>query len=185
MSAHSEVMRIRPPLAKLIDLVYPPDHQVAWSELWLTMAHLVAKRSRCSGDQVGAVLVSDENVMLAVGYNGAPRDFWQDNGRTCESWCPRAACRAQGEDVADGYVDCPSTHAEISALLRAPEHHGETFLYVSRMPCFTCAKVIGAAIATKHISAVTVSPHGMTDRNQDHTASREFLESCGIAVRVW
>lgn len=46
----------------------------SWSEYFLEMAALVAKRSTCLRRQVGAVAVKDGRI-IATGYNGAPVDF--------------------------------------------------------------------------------------------------------------
>ena len=43
-----------------------------WNEFFMAHAELAARRSTCLRRQVGAVAVRDK-VILATGYNGAPR----------------------------------------------------------------------------------------------------------------
>jgi dCMP deaminase len=61
----------------------------SWDETWLSVARTVARRSLCSRDQVGAVVVSATNRLLETGYNGPPSGFPTDN-QPCTEWCPRA-----------------------------------------------------------------------------------------------
>lgn len=53
------------------------------------MARVIARRSLCDRDQVGAVIASQEDRVVAVGYNGPPAGF-RHEGRSCLAWCPRA-----------------------------------------------------------------------------------------------
>ncbi len=43
----------------------------SWDEYFLDIADMVAKRSTCFRNQVGAVIVMDKDI-IATGYNGAP-----------------------------------------------------------------------------------------------------------------
>jgi dCMP deaminase len=43
-------------------------------EYFLEIATVVAKRSTCLRNQVGAVIVKDKRI-LSTGYNGAPRKY--------------------------------------------------------------------------------------------------------------
>jgi dCMP deaminase len=88
-----------------------------WDETWMAVADVIAKRSRCARDKVGAVIVDVQNRVVATGYNG-PTD-------------PRS------------YHDCPSVHAELNAIayVNRLQADGGT-LYVSSNCCFDCAKVV-------------------------------------------
>jgi dCMP deaminase len=161
------------------------NEQISWDELWLSTAHLLAARSRCSRDRVGAVLVTDDNHVISAAYNGAPPSYPKDTGGPCVEWCERAINTPLGTPGASGYHDCPSTHAELNAIKRAaPVRSGTTRLYVSRVPCPTCGKEIASAYATHHLRQLIVP---MTRRvnvqHGDVTASVDFLALCGVAVR--
>jgi dCMP deaminase len=56
-----------------------------WDEYFLNMAQLVASRSSCLRNQVGAVIVLDKDV-ISTGYNGAPK--YQKNCLEI-GWCYR------------------------------------------------------------------------------------------------
>lgn len=167
-----------------IDAAYD-DQQIEWDELWITIAQLAAVRSRCSRDRVGAVLVSRDNVQLSLGYNGAPSSYELDDGRWCVNWCQRAKLHQRGEAAGRSYDDCPANHAEVNTLLRAPKQHGLCTIYVSTMPCVSCAKFIAACYPTHGVTEVVVSIGGVGDAYRDTKASISIMEGCGINVRTW
>jgi dCMP deaminase len=111
-------------------------------ETWMAMAFIAARRSLCDRSQTGAVIVSAQNRIVATGYNGPPTNLRGVDGRTCSNWCARAATGAV--DASRGYLTCPSIHAEANALLYASRRdiEGGT-MYVTRVPCWDCAKLIG------------------------------------------
>jgi dCMP deaminase len=160
--------------------------QIPWDELWLSHACLLAMRSRCSRDRVGAVMVTDDNLVISSGYNGSPPTFTGDKVTQCAEWCPRAVNTPLGEPGSPGYHDCHATHAELNAMSRAPrvERGVTTRLYVSRVPCYPCAKMIGSGHATHNLRQVIV-PVSLEANAQhgdiDHSVS--FLTKCGITVR--
>ncbi len=160
--------------------------QIPWDDLWLNTACMLAMRSRCSRDRVGAVMVTDDDKVISAGYNGAPPTFAGDKKGPCIEWCPRAMHTPMGQPGTPDYQDCPSTHAEMNCLKRAPavEATVTTRLYVSRMPCYSCAKEIGSMYATHNLRQVIV-PVSLETNTQhgDVTRSAWFLAECGIRVR--
>lgn len=59
-------------------------------ENFLAIADVVAQRSLCSRAQVGAVIVSSDQIVVSTGRNGPPR-FFQHNEKPCLQWCERAS----------------------------------------------------------------------------------------------
>lgn len=149
------------------------------------MAHVIARRSLCSRDQVGAIIVDSSGKIVGEGYNGPPQ-FFDHGDRSCASWCKRAkvtgtngGLTATSEPILD-YSDCPSLHAEANALMMSDRtlRAGGT-LYVTSHPCFTCAKLI----ANSGLSQLVVQ----TDRPADErnaSKSYEFLNSLYVQVQV-
>src|SRR5687768_15004452 len=108
-----------------------PSTRPSWDETRIAMARELAKRSLCSRDQVGAVIVDAQQKVIGEGYNGPPRAFKHAN-KPCVEWCDRAKRTGITEpsevrDFADrvimtlgpakDYSDCPSLHAEANALM--------------------------------------------------------------------
>jgi len=98
---------------------------------------VVAKRSTCLRNQVGAVLVRDKRI-LSTGYNGAPRNL---------PHCLELGCIRDALEVPSGerHELCRAVHAEQNAIIQAALHGvsvtGAT-LYCTHQPCVLCAKML-------------------------------------------
>ena len=105
------------------------------------MARQVAKRSKCSSRQVGAVIVVDGSI-VSEGYNGSPR-----GSSMCQD--PTQKCRRQqkGFRSGEGLEHCPAVHAEANAIAQAARNgiqvRGAT-LYV--WPCLPCKWCVGLMV---------------------------------------
>ena len=51
------------------------EDYISWDEYFMGIAYLSAMRSKDPSTQVGACIVSDDNRILSIGYNGAPNGF--------------------------------------------------------------------------------------------------------------
>jgi len=103
-----------------------------WDDYFLRIAAVVASRSTCDRNHVGAVIVRD-NIILSTGYNGSIRKM--------------PHCNVNGHAMKDGH--CTNTvHAEANAILQAA-YTGvsikEGTLYTTSSPCWHCFKLIANA----------------------------------------
>lgn len=109
----------------------------SWSEYFMTITRMVAKRSTCLRRHVGAVLVKEKRI-LATGYNGAPAGL-----RHCEE----VGCLRQDASIPSGerHELCRGLHAEQNAIIQAAYHGisiaGST-LYCTNKPCVICSKML-------------------------------------------
>ncbi|KAL2962168.1 hypothetical protein AAZX31_17G126200 [Glycine max] len=97
----------------------------------MAIAFLSAERSK---DQVGACLVSQDGVILGIGYNGFPRGCSDDK-------LPWAQKSRTGNPLKTKYPYV--CHAEVNAILNT--NHASAAgqrLYVTMFPCNECAKII-------------------------------------------
>jgi len=151
----------------------------SWDELWMGVATLVGQRSKCASAQYGAVIVSHDNRVLSVGYNGPPAG--KETEGLCDSWCPRGFASSHGRVVDRDYSDCDAVHAEMNALLRASNLWLEQKpkLYVNGVTCHGCA----LAVANSGVKRVTllVTPY---EQKRDPAATSELLRSYGVEVNV-
>ena len=46
---------------------------INWDEYFMGIAMLAAKRSKDPNTQVGACIVSQDNIIISTGYNGMPK----------------------------------------------------------------------------------------------------------------
>ena len=138
---------------------------ISWDEYFMGIAMLAAKRSKDPNTQVGACIVSQDNIIISTGYNGMPKGCSDDEF----PW------NRDGEDNKYPYV----VHAELNAILNANgrDLRGSR-VYVALFPCNECAK----AIIQSGIREVVY----LSDKyaNQPNTLiSKRMLRSAGITLR--
>ena len=102
---------------------------ISWDEYFMGVAILAARRSKDPSTQVGACIVSQDNLIISTGYNGMPKGCSDDEF----PW------DREGAETKYPYV----VHAELNAILNANgrDLRGSK-LYVALFPCNECAKAI-------------------------------------------
>ena len=104
---------------------------ISWDEYFMGIAMLAARRSKDPSTQVGACIVSPDNIIISTGYNGMPKGCsddlfpWERSGEQDRTKYP--------------YV----VHAELNAILNANgrDLRGSR-IFVALFPCNECAKAI-------------------------------------------
>ena len=138
---------------------------ICWDEYFMGVAMLAAKRSKDPNTQVGACIVSQDNIILSTGYNGLPNGCSDDEF----PW------ERQGEETKYPYV----VHAELNAILNSG---GRVLkgakLYVALFPCNECAK----AIIQCGIREVIYLSDKYADTDNVR-ASKRMLRSAGVIYR--
>jgi len=137
---------------------------ISWDEYFMGVAYLSGMRSKDPNTQVGACIVSQNNKILSMGYNGFP------NGCSDEDF----PWDRDGELLETKYAFV--THSELNAILnyRGGSLEG-TKLYVSLFPCNECAKaIIQAGIKTVIYSS---DKYANTPAN---IASKRMFQSAGV-----
>ena len=140
---------------------------ISWDEYFMGVAMLSGMRSKDPNTQVGACIVSQDNKILSMGYNGFPKgcdddEFpWARTGESNETKYP--------------FV----THAELNAILnyRGGSLEGAK-IYVALFPCNECAKIL-AQVGIGEVVYLSDKYDG-TDGN---LISKRILTSCGISYR--
>lgn len=104
---------------------------ITWDEYFMGVAKLAGLRSKDPNSQVGSCIVSPNNKILSMGYNGFPMGCPDDEF----PW------EREGETLETKYVYV--THSELNAILnyRGGSLEGAK-IYVSMFPCNECAKAI-------------------------------------------
>lgn len=96
--------------------------------MYMQAALSLADYSRCLRAHYAAVIVSDDDRIIAAGINGKPRGSKND-----------AVCYREGVPDAERTHEC-CIHAERNALMFcSPEARKGGTLYVTGIPCKTCA----------------------------------------------
>ena len=137
---------------------------ITWDEYFMGIALLSAQRSKDNSTQVGACIVSDENKIMSVGYNGFPRGCSDDDF----PW------DREGEQTKYPFV----VHAELNAILNAGGRNlSGSKLYVALFPCNECAKAIIQAGITE-----VVYLSDKYDGTPSVIASKRMLSAAGIKL---
>lgn len=104
-----------------------------WDETFISLAKLIALRSKDPSTQVGAVIVDQDNKILSLGYNGAPNGFddkifpWKKQGSALETKFPFVC------------------HGELNAIANYSgdrKRLDNSKIYVTLFPCNECCKII-------------------------------------------
>ena len=114
------------------------EDYISWDEYFMAVAMLSGHRSKDPSTQVGACIVSEDNKILSMGYNGLPSGCQDD----AFPW------DREGEELETKYPYV--VHSELNAILnyRGGSLEGAK-IYVSLFPCNECAKaIIQAGITT-------------------------------------
>ncbi len=103
-----------------------------WDDYFMGVALLSAQRSKDPNTQVGACIVSAQNKIIGIGYNGFPIGCSDD----ILPWEREAPSKLETKYP---YV----CHAEMNAIVNSTKADlSGARLYVSLFPCNECAKLI-------------------------------------------
>ena len=143
------------------------EDYLSWDEYFMGIACLSAQRSKDPSTQVGACIVSEENRILSVGYNGMPRCCSDDE----YPW------DRDGDELNTKYMFV--CHAELNAILN---YTGGSLkgskVYVTLFPCNECTK----ALVQSGVSEVIYLSDKYA-KTPSTICSKRMLKSAGITIR--
>ncbi len=140
-----------------------------WDEYFMGISLLSAERSKDPSTSVGACIVSQDNKILSVGYNGMPIGCSDDE----YPW------EREGSPLETKYLYV--CHAELNALLnyRGASLRGSR-IYTTLFPCNECTKAI---IQSGIIEIIYLSDkYSETDST---IAAKNMLRSSGVSFRPY
>ena len=141
---------------------------LTWDEYFMGIAKLSSMRSKDPSTQVGACIVSADNRILSIGYNGAPNGFedkyfpWDREGEFLNTKYPFVC------------------HAELNAISNFRGNKKDLIdakLYVTLFPCNECTKLV--------IQSGIKEVIYLSDKYKDTEgvkASKIMLEKCGVKM---
>ncbi len=145
------------------------EDYITWEEYFMGLALLSAERSKDPNSQVGACIVDDDNKIISVGYNGAPRGYDDDKNMSWER-------EGNFLDTKYAYV----CHSELNAILNSKTSVEGCRIYVTLFPCNECAKAIIQS-GIKEIVYLSDKYNG----TEGNLASKKMLDACGIPYRKY
>ena len=142
---------------------------ISWDEYFMAVAKLSSMRSKDPSTQVGACIVSKDNRILSIGYNGAPNGFSDE----------RFPWGRKGENLDTKYPYV--CHAELNAILNyrgSKKDLENSKIYVDLFPCNECAKII---IQSGIKEVIYLSDKYANSEN--NVASRKLFDECGVSYK--
>jgi len=150
-------------------MVKKREGYIGWDSYFMGIAMLSAERSKDPNTQVGACIVSKDDKILSVGYNGAPNGYDDEN----MPW------DREGDFLNTKYAYV--CHAELNAILNNKGSNLEgARIYVDLFPCNECAK----AIIQSGIKEV-IYRSDKYDGTDINVASKKMLDTCGVKYRQY
>ena len=134
-----------------------------WNRRFFLLARHISTWSKDPRTQVGSVIIRPDNTICSTGYNGFPRGLTDDP---------------------EYYAD-PETkyarvvHAEMNAILTAPEPVRGYSLYCTLMPCSDCAKLVIQAGIKKVFVPRPCAAH---EARWGFELTRQFFEEADVKL---
>lgn len=145
------------------------EDYLKWDEYFMGIALLSAQRSKDPSTSVGACIVSKDNKILSVGYNGVPTGCSDDEF----PW------EREGDALNTKYFYV--CHAELNAILNyTGTNMRDAKVYTTLFPCNECTK----ALIQAGVSEVIY--YSDKYRDSDSTiAAKRMLDAAGITYRKY
>jgi dCMP deaminase len=146
-----------------------PAHVDTWSEYFLNIAKAASIKSKDPKCPVGAVIVSEDNLILSTGFNGLARGVHDDEQTLFDT----------DEKLR---IIC---HAENNAIINAARMGGRSLqgatIYVTKFPCLACCNtIIQAGIKQIHTHDHEFWNDDPVDK--DHSRKKRVLHEARIKV---
>ena len=145
-----------------------PRQAISWDECFMRMANLISLRSKDPSTQAGAVVVTENNIVAGLGYNGFPRGIgsedlpWEREG--------------DFENTKYAYV----CHGEENAIYNSNASTKQCKIYSTLFPCNECAKTI----IQNGIKEVIYESNKYADLPA-YKASKKLLKLAGVTLRQY
>lgn len=141
-----------------------------WDQYFMSMAYMVAMKSKDQGAKVGSITVDDEQDIITTGFNGFPRGF--DDNRPDRLEKPNKLIY--------------TIHAELNACLSAARRtlslRGAR-MYVTWAPCDKCALAIVQS-GLKEVITHKENPH-QESWNESIELGKMIMSEGGVTFREW
>ncbi|ROR26312.1 dCMP deaminase [Mobilisporobacter senegalensis] len=145
------------------------QNYLKWDEYFMGIALLSAERSKDPNTSVGACIVSEDNKILSLGYNGMPIGCSDDE----YPW------EREGDPLDTKYLYV--CHAEMNAILNyTGTNMRNSKVYVTLFPCNECSK----ALIQKGIKEIIYMEDKYADQDSVK-ASKRMLDSAGVKYRMY
>lgn len=146
-----------------------------WDQYFMSIAFIIAAKSKDPSTKVGAVIVGEDKEVRSTGYNGMPRGFYDSNERyTDKTFKYAAIVHAEENAIANA--------SRIGISVRGCD------IYVFWRPCLSCARLIvqsgiKSVISYKQFPGNTVECSDHWDGNMN--MATDMLQEAGVEFRYF
>ena len=141
-----------------------PTPQEVWDQRFLSMAKFVSDWSKDPSTKVGAVVVTPENVVVSIGYNGFAQAM------------PDHEHHYANRDEKISRI----VHGETNAIVLARKDVRDHTIYVTLPPCDRCAVTIIQSGITR-VVCIEATDKGVKERWQkDFDKAAKYFEESGV-----
>ena len=145
---------------------------VGWDDYFMSMAYLVASKSKDQRTHIGAIVVGQNKEVVSLGYNGFPRGI-NDN-------IPERQLKPQKFQWFE--------HAERNAIYNATligASLKNCKMYTNGIPCTDCARgVIQSGIIEVIVDKLWNETNSEEDKKNPDVSLQMFKEA-GVDVKYW
>lgn len=142
--------------------------EMGWDKYFMSMACLVAMKSKDESTKVGALIVGPQGEIISTGYNGLPRN---------------------ADDKNKEHIERPgkyiwTEHAERNAIFNAARTGAVVLgccMYTQFFPCTNCAR----AIIQSGIKTLVTTQLSVPNWEDDLKIAKEMLQECGVQHRIY
>lgn len=146
------------------------NDDISWDAYYISMAYMVAMKSKDQGAKLGAVIVTDTNEIISTGFNGFARGLDETIEERLE------------KPLKLKYTVCAESNAIFAAVRQGKSLFGST-LYVPWCPCNRCT----LAIIQSGITTVVThkdNPHSISWNDEMELSEQQLVEA-GVNRREW
>ena len=134
-----------------------------WDQLFMTMAYLVATKSKDQSTHIGAVIIGPDREVRTTGYNSFPRGI-NDN------------------------VPQRQEHAERNAIFNAVRFGASLkgcTLYTNGIPCMDCARAIVQSGIKKVVVDKSWDDQNPPEWREHAVRTLQLFKEAGVKLRFW
>ncbi|NJO62365.1 MAG: dCMP deaminase family protein [Richelia sp. RM2_1_2] len=149
-------------------------HVPSWDQYFMSLAHLIARKSKDQSTKTGAIIVGPDNEIRSTGYNGFPRHVHDDD--------------VKKHTAPNKYMW--TEHAERNAIYNAARvgiSLDNCIMYVTWHPCHDCARAIvsaGIVCVVVHKNFEMIG-RASGDWDESQKIAQAIFDEAGVTIRFY
>jgi dCMP deaminase len=143
--------------------------KIDWDSIYMTMAYLIAMKSKDLSTHVGAVIIGSNNEVRSVGFNGMPIGINDD--------------MLERQNKPEKYYWME--HAERNAIFLSNSLVRGCRMYTNGIPCADCARAIIQAGIVEVIVDKVWDDNNVDIWKESAERTKVMFSEAGVKLRFW